>query len=122
MSKLEFRCQCGKEAAHIEGDVDLWWLFMNALGWKHEWDKQIKYVVVCPDLRCNYSSIAYNGQPSPDLLKHLAIWQPLMQFLAWEYWNCRYYLSDKQWKARRYPKKGVPMAPLPRETSGGTRQ
>jgi hypothetical protein len=105
------RCKCGKVPAHIKGELDLWWLFRKATGWNNKWNKQIKYVALCPSLTCDYSAVVYHGQPSSDLLKHLAMWQPVMQLLAFEYYNFRYWLSEKQWKARRYPKRGVPMAP-----------
>ena len=117
MSKLEFRCECGKKPAHIEGATDLWWLFYQALDWQHRrWNKQIKYVAVCPDVYCECSRIVFNGTPSEDLVRHLEMWQPAMPLLVREWHNCRYWLTEKQWQAKRYPKGGVPSAPLPRDT------
>ena len=78
------RCECGKKPSHIKGELDLWWLFWQTVGWNNEWNKEIKYVALCPDLFCNYSAIAYNGQPSPKLVKHLEMWQPQLIWLAQE--------------------------------------
>ena len=86
------------------------------VGMEQRVEKANKYVAVCPDLFCNYSAIAYNGPPSPKLVKHLKMWHPMLPVLAQEWHTCRYHLSPKQWKARRYPKRGLPMAPLPSDT------